>query len=42
MSESAVAKSLTDPTTNSVPASLDCSKAAIGVWLVKVNKSGKF
>lgn len=38
MSESAVAKSLTDPTTNSVPASLDCSKAAIGVWLVKVPK----
>ena len=35
MSETA-SKSLTDPNTNSIPVPLDCSKAAIGVWLVKV------
>jgi len=38
MSESSAVKSLIDPTTNSIPSALDCSKAAIGVWLVKVPK----
>lgn len=32
------AKAAIDPTTNSIPVALDCSKAAIGVWLVKVKK----
>lgn len=36
------AKAAIDPTTNSIPVALDCSKAAIGVWLVKVKKKFYF